>query len=294
MSKKIPSEIQCPSCHSKFNVQLYRSVWIEDAKNRDLIFNDELNAITCPSCKKKTRLEFPFLCTNVKKEIAIWYEPYHDAQIDKDIALYKVKMGENSFYAKAPRIQNWDEFKQKIIELENKSAGDSKVALSEDMKSTFSGFINHIKKENEKSKYPRFLKHLSTTKGRLAYSPLPFLLLLMALFVDKGTRLFDQIQRDLDGFLAIAIAWYVGSFAVFTLLHWIITKVAKYWGVRKDLRIGVFGAGFWIISVLIYVIIMEPYGGRMYGDEYFHMFLVMLAPPLLFGTAKYVYEKYIK
>jgi len=97
MSKKIPAEIQCPSCHNKFNVELYRTIWFEEPKNRELIFSDEINAVTCPSCKKKTKLEFPFLATNVKKEIAIWYEPYHDAEIDKDIALYKANMGKIAF-----------------------------------------------------------------------------------------------------------------------------------------------------------------------------------------------------
>jgi hypothetical protein len=298
MSKKIPAEIQCPSCHNKFNVELYRIIWIEEPKNRELIFSDELNAVTCPSCNKKTKLKFPFLATNVKKEIAIWYEPYHDDEIDKDVALYKAKMGKDSFYAKAPRIQNWEEFKQRIIESENKRQKGSKVNLSEDMVTSFSGFTNHIEKENKKRNTPKFLKHLSTIKGRLTYSFLPFLLLLLALFADKGTRLFSNIQRDLDGFLAIAIAWYVGSFIVFTLLYWGITKVSKYWSVRKDLRLWVFGSGFWIVGVFLYVIIVDPYNNGswryMDDDEYFHMFFVMLIPPIFIGSAKHVYEKYIK
>jgi len=166
------------------------------------------------------------------------------------------------------------------------------------MTASFSEFTNHIEKENKKRKHPRFLKHLSTIKGRLAYSFLPFLLLLLALFADKGTRLFSKIQRDLDGFLAFAIAWYVGSFIVFTLLYWSITKVSKYWSVRKNLRLWFFGSGFWVVGVLLYVIIIDPYNNGswryMDDDEYFHMFLVMLIPPLFVGSAKHVYEKYIK
>jgi hypothetical protein len=127
---------------------------------------------------------------------------------------------------------------------------------------------------------------------------LPFTLLLLALFADKGTRLFSQIQRDLDGFIAIAIAWYVGSFIAFTLLHLAITKISKYWSVRKDLRLWVFGSGFWMVGVFLYVLIVDPYnkGSWKYmdDDEYFHMFLVMLIPPLFVGAAKHVYEKYIK
>lgn len=298
MSKKTPAEIQCPSCNSKFDVELFRTIWIEEPKNRELIFNNEINAVTCPACKKKTRLEFPFLCTNVKKEIAVWYEPYHDAEIDKDVSLYKAKMGENSFYAQAPRIQDWEEFKKKIVELERKGSGASKVTLSDDMAASFSGFVNKIEKENEKRKYPYFIKHLSTTKGRLIYSFLPFLLLLFGSYIDNGSRLFSQIQRDLDDFFTIAIAWYIGSFAAFTFLHWVIVKVARYWGVRKDLRLLVFGSGVWVLSVLLYVIIVDPYNNGswkyMNADEYFHMFLVMLVPPIFIATAKHIYEKHIK
>jgi len=298
MSKKIPAEIQCPSCRSKFNVELYRSIWIEDDENRDLIFNDEINAVTCPSCKERTKLKFPFLCTNVKKGIAIWYEPYHDAEIDKDIALYKAIMGKDSFYATAPRIQDWVEFKKKIVELEEKSNNEGKVEVSEDMVVSLSRFIGQIEKENRKLKYPKFLKHLSTVKGRLLYSFLPFALLLLASFADKGTRLFSKIQRDMDGFIAIAIAWYAGAFIVFTLMHWAITKISKYWSVRKDLRLWVFGSGFWMVGVFLYVLIVDPYynGSWKYmdDDEYLHMFLVMLIPPLFIGAAKHIYEKYIK
>lgn len=298
MSKKIPAEIQCPSCHSKFNVELYRSIWIEDDENRELIFNDEINTVTCPSCKERTKLEFSLLCTNVKKRIAIWYEPYHDAEIDKDIALYKAKMGKDSFYATAPRIQDWEEFKEKIIELEGKSKNGRKAEVSDDMAASFSGFIDHIETENRKLKYPKYLMHLSTIKGRLLYSFLPFALLLLALFADKGIRLFSEIQRDFDGFVAVAITWYVGAFIAFTLLHLAITKISKYWSVRKDLRLWVFGSGFWIVGVFLYVLIIDPYDNGswkyMDDDEYFHMFLVMLIPPFFVGAAKHIYEKYIK
>lgn len=298
MSKKIPAEIQCPSCRSKFNVELYRSIWIEDDENRNLIFNDEINAVTCPSCNVCTKLKFPFLCTNVKKGIAVWYEPYHDAEIDKDIALYKAKMGKDSFYATAPRVQDWEEFKKKIVELEGKSKNGGKAQVSEDMTAYFSGFIDQIAKDNRKRKYPKFLKHLSTVKGRLLYSFLPFALILLALFADKGTRLFSDIQRDFGGFIAIALAWYVGALIAFTLTHWTITKITKYWSIRKDLRLWVFGSVFWIVGVFLYVLIIDPYNNGSWKymdvDEYFHMFLVMLIPPLFIGAARHVYEKHIK
>jgi hypothetical protein len=294
MSKKVPAEIQCPACHNKFNVKLYRTIWIEEPKNRELIFSDEINAVTCSSCKKKTKLEFSFLATNAKNKIAIWYEPYHDAGIDKDIALYKAEMGNDSFYANAPRVQNWQEFKQRIIESENKIEKGSKANLSEDMVASFSGSTNHIEKENKKRNPPKFLKHLSTIKGRLAYSSLPFMLLIMIVVAQKGIGGFSDIVSDPVRLVVVFLFWNLLSFALLTLLF----KVSKSFSHRKDVRLWVFGSGYWIVGVLLYVIIADPYNNGSWSymdrDEYFQMFLVMLAPPLFIGSAKHIYENYIK
>ncbi len=90
---------------------------------------------------------------------------------------------------------------------------------------------------------------------------------------------------------------YIGSFIAFTLLHLAIIKVSKYWSVRKDLRLWVFGSGFWVIGVFLYVVIVDPYANGslkyMDDDEYIHVFFVMFIPPLFIGAAKHVYEKYI-
>jgi hypothetical protein len=41
----------------------------------------------------------------------VWFEPYHDPQIDADVRDYATYMGEDSFYAKAPRVRDWQPFK---------------------------------------------------------------------------------------------------------------------------------------------------------------------------------------
>jgi hypothetical protein len=91
-------------------------------------------------------LEFPFLCTNVAKGVAIWYEPYPDAQIDADIEQYRKHMGPNSFYAKAPRIADWETFKVKFLELE--AAGrqpGQKLQYSSESRKMFRGFRQSLK-----------------------------------------------------------------------------------------------------------------------------------------------------
>ena len=121
MSKKVGANIKCPECQYSYLAELYRTIWVEYPENKDLILNDEINSVTCPKCKFHHRLEFPFFATNVKKNFALWYEPYPDLQIDIDLAGFAKLMGPNSFHAKAPRIKSWYEFKDKLVELDNDS-----------------------------------------------------------------------------------------------------------------------------------------------------------------------------
>jgi hypothetical protein len=118
MSATVPAEVTCPQCRERFRVTLYRTLWIEQPDKRDLIFSDKVNIVTCPSCHWAERLEFPLLATNAGRGIAVWYEPYRDDQIDRDLAQYDRLLGKNSFLARAPRIREWWRFKEAISELE--------------------------------------------------------------------------------------------------------------------------------------------------------------------------------
>lgn len=149
MSKKVGANITCAQCKNVFPTELYRSIWVEYPENRSLVLNDEINAVTCPRCKHHERLEFPFLCTNVKRGFALWYEPYPDPQIDKDVADYRTHTGPNSFYSTAPRIADWNDFKRKMREMEASAPQNMRpeVELSENLKTPMEGFVTQLKKE---------------------------------------------------------------------------------------------------------------------------------------------------
>jgi hypothetical protein len=154
MSKRVEASIQCPNCGHHQNAVLFRSIWAEFEENRSLILNDQVNIFLCDICKYSERLAFPFLCTNVKKQIAIWYEPHHDAQVDADVKQYAAHMGPNSFYAKAPRIADWQEFKARFLEME--AAGPQpgqQPRRSAKIEKLFQGFIDSLKgaKPNRKA-----------------------------------------------------------------------------------------------------------------------------------------------
>src|ERR1035441_5129742 len=99
VSKQLPATICCPKCAHSFSATLYRSLWIEYPENRSLVFEDKINVVTCPACNSKTTLPFALLCTNVNKQIAVWYEPYPDAVVDEDVRRYVKHFGPGSFYA---------------------------------------------------------------------------------------------------------------------------------------------------------------------------------------------------
>jgi Zn ribbon nucleic-acid-binding protein len=117
MSKTVELDLTCPQCQKQWKATAYRSIWVEFQENLDLILNDRINLVKCPSCGFSDRLPLAFLATNVGKRAAIWYEPYPDPHVDSDHVLYLKHYGEDSFYAKAPRVQDWAEFKRRLVQL---------------------------------------------------------------------------------------------------------------------------------------------------------------------------------
>jgi hypothetical protein len=146
VSKKVEASVECRNCGHEQHVVLFRTIWAEEPENRSLILDDRVNLFRCNNCKHMERLEFPFLCTNVRIGLAIWYEPYNDPQIDADIEQYRRHMGPNSFYAKAPRIADWESFKAKFLELE--AAGlrpNQEPRYSNELRSKLRGFVDSLK-----------------------------------------------------------------------------------------------------------------------------------------------------
>jgi len=146
MSKRVQANVQCNACGHTQAMALYRSLWVEDGENRALMLNDQINLFRCDRCGHAERLEFPFLATNAKRQLAIWYEPYHDPLIDKDVDDYKRTMGASSFYSKAPRVPNWEAFKSTFLAMEKAGPqAGQEVHYSAESKSALRGFIDSLK-----------------------------------------------------------------------------------------------------------------------------------------------------
>lgn len=280
MSKLIDVAVKCSTCGYKFEAQLYRSLWIEHEKYRDLVLDDHANLITCPSCKTSHRANFSLLCTNVKKQFAVWYEPTHDAQIDKDIALYSAQFGKNSFYATAPRIKNWNAFKEKLTELEKniKLASQQNIYSKPNQSSTSNN-------SGSNKAYPKWLSHLQKVKPRFLYSTVPATVL--TIFA------LNEIERHFAEWFFSCMALTAITFIFLTIIH-IIFNEYKPWHLRSKLfRITCFLSTTWIIATFIFVGLFSPYNGRMNDEDYLHMFAVAFIIPIFFSSAIYIYKRFI-
>ena len=74
----------------------------------------------------------------------------------------------------------------------------------------------------------------------------------------------------------------------------VIVFVARRWRRKsKAFRVWVFGSFFWAVGTLLYIWLVEPYGSRMNDDEVWHMFSVMIVPPLFLGAVWFGYKRFV-
>jgi hypothetical protein len=149
MSKRIEIKVICPECSHQFDYTLYRSIWGEYPENRELVMSDKINVATCPSCNKSTKIPFPFIYTNAKQFFAVWWEPEYDSQIDKDSIGYAKLLGEDNYLAKAPRIKDWNEFKETILKFENGILKGSIGSKSEEMRGQVADMFKKVQSQNK-------------------------------------------------------------------------------------------------------------------------------------------------
>lgn len=150
MSKRIEAKITCPNCSTQFDFTLYRSIWGEYPENRELVMSNKINVATCPSCKQSTKLLYPFIYTNANQHFAVWWEPEFDPQIDSDSEGYSKMLGAGNYLATAPRIKDWNEFKNTIVKFESGVLKANAGTISKEMENQMQGFLKHLQNQNNK------------------------------------------------------------------------------------------------------------------------------------------------
>jgi predicted RNA-binding Zn-ribbon protein involved in translation (DUF1610 family) len=150
MSKRIEANITCPNCGNQFPFTLFRSIWGEYPENRELVMTDRINVATCSSCNKSIKLPYPFFYTNAKQFFAVWWEPEYDSQIDKDAMGYSKMLGSENYLAAAPRIKDWNEFKETILRFEKGELRGKLGVIGKQMQDQMEGFPKNLTEQNKK------------------------------------------------------------------------------------------------------------------------------------------------
>ena len=114
MSQKNRVKLTCSNCENIFEATLFRTIWGEQKENRDLVMNDLINVIECPSCHTKTKVEYALMYNDPTILCGVWWEPYPENEIDQCVAGWSKMFGKGNYMVQAPRIKDWNVFKETI------------------------------------------------------------------------------------------------------------------------------------------------------------------------------------
>lgn len=114
MSQQVQVTVTCPKCGKQYQEKLFRTVWGEHESMRNAVMNDNINICKCPHCGYSFHAPMAMMYVDVQKRFAVWWEPEYDSNIEETTAAFAKMLGAGNFYETAPRITDWDEFKDTI------------------------------------------------------------------------------------------------------------------------------------------------------------------------------------
>lgn len=150
-------------------------------------------------------------------------------------------------------------------------------------------FCQRDRRSSHTPSYPRWVWHLKTFKGRLAYYPM----FLLPFLFDAGRYLYP------GELLGMALVALILGAIVLSVLH-LIAKEWKPWRKReKPFRVTIFMMGLWVVVVFAFALIagaarFDPEETEENSVIVANILLWSLAPATLGGAVSYVYQKYIK
>lgn len=279
MSKLVETQVFCKICNKKFRACLHRSLWIEDTTNMQLIMDNQVNVVECPTCKQKNRIYTPFIATHAVLKYAVWYDPYHDDRVTEEKVDFIKMLGKHNYIARAVRIKDWEKFKQHILKCQNNCKSDLDLWKSISYKSDLdlwksgSGY-KHFPTQKPKSVLTTLLMRTSALMRMFIYSVIGAVAL-GALFIDRA-----------DEFIASLVV-----FILFTFPHlWLFQQMRENWNERTYRRT-TFAAITWAILWLLYVLIIDPYA---LDESLIRQISLGFVPASVSLFAAVFYHRYIK
>lgn len=138
MEKQIEYSVCCPQCNGMVNAVVQKTVYGEMPGNLEIVMNDKINVAKCPHCGHSFQVPVSVMYASQIKRYAVWYEPIPDPEIEKTSKIWGQMLGD--FYEQAPRIPDWEMFKNTINKFES---GELKIHPKEAKKSS-SGCLSFI------------------------------------------------------------------------------------------------------------------------------------------------------
>jgi hypothetical protein len=124
MSQRINASIGCPHCKTQYQAELFRTIWGEDPQKKAMVFSDQINRTKCPACGRISFARTSLLYSNTNLHFAVWFEPEYDSLIDADNVNFKamsdLKGPGYTYLFKAPRVADWQAFKELITRYERR------------------------------------------------------------------------------------------------------------------------------------------------------------------------------
>lgn len=137
MSQRVEVTATCPNCGKQYQGNLFRTVQGEHESLRSAVMNNNINILEYPHCGHKFHVPLAMLYVDAVKQFAVWWEPVYDPQIDEMTVGFSKMLGHGNYYETAPRISDWEEFKETINRSIVVNSKDNQKRLQEDKKRLF-------------------------------------------------------------------------------------------------------------------------------------------------------------
>lgn len=152
MSQRIKIAIECPNCHGHYEQDFFRTLWGENENLRKSVMTDKVNIAECPHCHHKFHLPLAMLYVDAVKKFAVWWEPVYDSQIDEMTAGFSRMLGPGNYYETAPRITDWNEFKEIINKYYSGELKGQSDEVTHRQERQITGALESLVKDLEKKK----------------------------------------------------------------------------------------------------------------------------------------------
>lgn len=152
MSQQVEITATCPKCGHQYQGKLFRTLWGENEGFRKAVMNDNINICTCPKCGHSFHAPMSMLYVDGVKQFAVWWEPQYDSSINEFTEGFTKMLGHGNYYENAPRISDWEEFKDTINKYYRGELQGQSEESTRQQKQALEGIAANLSKSLESNK----------------------------------------------------------------------------------------------------------------------------------------------